>query len=93
MLVALIRTRLGFINDDDRAARMETVRAELDDTYFGWWGPQDAPGFAYFRISAPSTVIEYAPQDTLAEAREQGHAHSIYRDLKNDYGMAWIGAE
>ncbi len=93
LLVALIRTRLGFINDDDRAARMETVRAELDDTYFGWWGPQDAPGFAYFRISAPSTVIEYAPQDMLAEAREQGHAHSIYRDLKNDYGMAWIGAE
>ena len=93
LLVALIRTRLGFINDDDHAAKMETVMAELDDTHFGWWGPQDAPGFAYFRISAPSTVIEYAPQDTLAEAREQGHAHSMYRDLKNDYGMAWIGAE
>ncbi|MDE2789491.1 MAG: DUF3500 domain-containing protein [Paracoccaceae bacterium] len=93
LLIALIQTRLGFINDDDNAAKMETVMAELDDTYFGWWGPQDAPGFAYFRITAPSTIIEYAPQDTLAEQRDQEHAHSMYRDPGNDYGMKWIGAE
>ena len=93
LLVALIQMRLGFINDDDNAAKMETVMAELDDTYFGWWGPQGEPGFAYFRITAPSTIIEFAPQDTLGEAQEQEHAHSMYRDPGNDYGMKWIGAE
>ena len=97
LLVALIQTRLGFINDDDNAAKMETVMAELDDTYFGWWGPQDSPGFAYFRITAPSTIIEYAPQDTVAAdqkyAYSQEHVHSMYRDPSNDYGMKWIGAE
>ena len=93
LMIALIQSRLGFINEDDYAAKMETVLAELDETYFGWWGPQGAPGFAYFRITAPSTIIEYAPQDTLAEVQEQEHAHSLYRDTGNDYGMEWIGAE
>jgi hypothetical protein len=93
LLLAQIQTRLGFINEDDNAAKMDVVRAELDDTYFGWWGPQDAPGFAYYRITAPSTIIEYAPQDTLSETPEQEHAHSMFRNPSNDYGAAWIGAE
>ncbi|MTI01014.1 DUF3500 domain-containing protein [Roseibium sp. RKSG952] len=93
LLISLIQTRLGFINDNDNAAKIQTVMAELDDTYFGWWGPQDAPGFAYYRITAPSTVIEYAPQDALAESPEQEHAHSMYRNPSNDYGAAWIGAK
>ena len=46
LMIALIQSRLGFINEDDHAAKMETVLAELDDTYFGWWGPTDDPGFA-----------------------------------------------
>lgn len=93
LLIALIQARLGFINEDDNAAKMRTVMEELDNTYFGWWGPQDAPGFAYYRITAPSTVIEYAPQDTQEETPEQEHAHSMYRNPVNDYGEAWIGAE
>ncbi len=93
LMIALIQSRLGFINEDDHAAKMETVLAELDDTYFGWWGPTGAPGFAYFRITAPSTIIEYAPQDSLKEAHAQEHAHSMYRDPGNDYGMKWIGVE
>ena len=93
LMIALIQSRLGFINEDDHAAKMETVLAELDDTYFGWWGPTGAPGFAYFRITAPSTIIEYAPQDSLKEAHAQEHAHSMYRDLGNDYGLKWIGVE
>ena len=91
--MTLIQTRLGFINDNDNAARMEPVMAELDDTYFSWWGPQDVPGFACFRITAPSTIIEYSLQDTLAEDQGWEHAHSMYRDPGNDYGMKWIGAE
>ncbi len=89
-LIDLIDTRLGFINDDDRRKKMDTVVAEIDDTYFGWWGSQGTPGFAYFRVTGPSLVIEYAPQDDAGETITN-HAHSMYRNPQNDYGSAWIG--
>ena len=89
LLLELIKTRLGFINDDDYAATMATVLAELDDTYFGWWGPQDRLGFAYFRVTGPSLVLEYAPQDD-DDASLITHVHSMYRNPKNDYGVTWL---
>ena len=88
-LIDVITARLGFINDDDYAAKMETVAAEIHDTYFGWWGPQDGLGTAYFRVTGPSLVLEYSPQNGKDGP---GHAHSIYRDPSNDYGSAWIEA-
>ncbi|WP_163269493.1 DUF3500 domain-containing protein [Chelativorans alearense] len=90
LLLDVIEARLGFINDDDFAAKMETVRSEIDDTYFGWWGPVGTLGAAYFRVTAPSLVMEYAPQDMDGDPTD--HAHNMYRDPKNDYGVAWIGS-
>ena len=89
LLLGVISARLGFMNDDDFAAKMETVAAEIDDTYFGWWGPQGVPGAAYFRVTGPSLVLEYSPQNGEASP---DHVHSVYRDPGNDYGSAWIGS-
>ena len=88
LLLGVIAARLGFINADDLAAKMASVKAEIDDTYFGWWGPQGVQGAAYFRVTGPSIVLEYAPQDGGSAT---GHAHNIYRNPRNDYGSAWIG--
>ncbi len=88
LLFGVITARLGFMNDDDYAAKMETVAAEIDDTYFGWWGPQGVLGTGYFRVTGPSLVLEYSPQNG---EDPPDHAHSVYRDPKNDYGSAWIG--
>ncbi|MYC12293.1 MAG: DUF3500 domain-containing protein, partial [Gemmatimonadetes bacterium] len=44
----------------------------------------------YFRVTSPSMVIEYAVQNGEGTI---DHAHSMYRELDNDYGSAWIGAE
>ena len=90
LLLELIEARLGFINSDDYAEKMKTVAAEIEDTYFGWWGPQGVLGAAYFRVTGPSLVLEYAPQDDEGVV---DHAHGMYRELDNDYGSAWIGAE
>ncbi|WP_159590797.1 DUF3500 domain-containing protein [Chelativorans xinjiangense] len=90
LLLDVIEARLNFINDDDFAAKMETVRSEIDDTYFGWWGPVGTLGAAYFRVTAPSLVMEYAPQDMDGDPTD--HAHNMYRDPENDYGVAWIGS-
>lgn len=88
LLRDVVAARLGFMNEDDYAAKMATVMAEIDDTYFGWWGPQGVLGTAYFRVTGPSVVLEYAPQGSDVPPN---HAHSMYRNPKNDYGSAWIG--
>ena len=89
LLMDVISARIGFINADDYAAKMAVVQAGLDETYFGWWGPQDAIGTAYFRIIGPSLAIEFAPQDIDGDAAD--HAHNMFREPDNDYGSAWIG--
>lgn len=91
LLLDVIAARLGFINADDFAAKMAVVRGDLDDTYFGWWGPEGTLGAAYFRVTGPSVVMEYAPQDQDGDNTD--HAHNMYRDPQNDYGAAWIAAE
>ena len=90
LLLDVIEARLGFMNNDDYVENMKTVVAEIEDTYFGWWGRQGVLGAAYFRVTSPSMVIEYAVQDGEDTV---DHAHSMYRELDNDYGAAWIGTE
>ena len=90
LLLDVINARLGFLNRDDHAAKIKTVTAEIEDTYFGWWGPQDVVGGAYFRVTTPSLVLEYAVQDSEDSVN---HVHAMYRELDNDYGATWIGIE
>ena len=90
LLLGVIEARLGFMNDDDHAEKMKAVVAEVEDTYFGWWGRQGVLGAAYFRVNSPSMVIEYAVQNGDDSV---DHAHGMYRELGNDYGSAWIAAK
>lgn len=91
LLLDVIAARLGFINDDDFAANMAPIRATLDDTYFGWWGPEAPMGAAYFRITGPNLILEYSPQDLDGDPTD--HAHNMYRDPTNDYGAAWLAGQ
>ena len=99
LLLDIVRARLGFINDNDYQAAMAKIEAEIDRTTFGWWGPLDTPGAAYYRVTGPSIVMEYAPQGGgrgggagrgAAAGAATDHVHSMYRDPRNDYGSAWI---
>ena len=87
LLLDLISEWSGIVNDQFAAARMEEIKAGLDDTWFAWSGPT-APepgkknGTAYYRIQGPKLVIEFAPQ------HEEDHVHTMYRDPSNDYGRA-----
>lgn len=90
LLLDVIEARLGFMNNDDYTQKMKAVVADIEDTYFGWWGRQDILGAAYFRVTSPSIVLEYAVQNGEDTA---DHVHSMYREMDNDYGSAWIGAE
>ena len=88
MLLDLIAQWAGIANDRYAAARMEEIKAGLDDTWLAWSGATTVEpgkyGTSYYRIQGPKLVIEYAPQ------HEADHVHTMYRDPTNDYGRALI---
>lgn len=86
-LVALIRARVGMLNDEDAAVRMAAIQSRLADTYFAWSGPTAAGSAAYYRVTGPTLAIEYSPQSMGGAATN--HTHAMYRDPTNDYGAGF----
>jgi hypothetical protein len=92
MMLDVISEWAGIINESAAAARMDEIKAGLNDTWFAWSGPTTAaPGkniTAYYRIQGPNLVIEYAPQTLGGDPAL--HIHTMYRDPTNDYGRKFI---
>jgi len=86
-LLQLIGHYTGLANDAAAAARMDDVSSTLDDTYFAWYGPTTQGSAAYFRVTGPTIVIEYSPQQMGGDPAN--HIHGIYRDPTNDYGAEY----
>jgi hypothetical protein len=86
LMLTLIAHYGGLVNEEDAAVRMAELTAEIDDTYFAWYGPTDPADTSgiYFRVTGPSVVIEYSGQQMGGSATD--HIHGVYRDPANDYG-------
>ena len=93
MLLELIAEWTSIAHDSAATARMDEIKAGLDETWFAWSGPTTAsPGrniTGYYRIQGPRLVIEYAPQRLGGDPSL--HVHTIYRDPTNDYGRRTLG--
>ncbi|GAB5519091.1 MAG: DUF3500 domain-containing protein [Rhodothermales bacterium] len=61
-------------------ARLDATPA--DSVFFGWAGTTALGEAHYYRIHTPQVLIEY---DHVQN--EANHAHAVWRDLKNDFGM------
>ena len=85
--LALIKARLGILNDDDLAGKMAAVQENLDKTYFAWYGPMAEAGASYFRVNGPTVLLEFSPQALGGDP--PNHLHNMYRDPTNEYGAAW----
>ena len=85
--LTLIKERLNALNDNDLAVKMAEIEKNLGSTYFAWYGPSSAAGNAYYRVTGPTVLIEYSPQQMGGDPIN--HIHSMYRDPTNDYGAAW----
>jgi len=83
-LLKLIGHYTGLVNDEDAAARMAEIKSTQDQTYLAWYGPTTQGSAAYFRVTGPTLVIEYSPQQMGGDPAN--HIHGIYRDPTNDYG-------
>lgn len=91
-LVRLIRHYGGLANDAATRRRMDAIESTLDQTYLAWYGPTTPGSAAYFRVTGPMLVIEYAPQGKRGGGgASPDHIHGIYRDPTNDYGAQYTG--
>ena len=81
-LMALIEEYAANIPSEFAAKRIETAKATpKDKLFFAWAGATERDKGDYYRIQAPSFLIEY--DNTQNEAN---HSHSVWRDYDNDFG-------
>lgn len=88
LLLRLIESRLGILNEDDLAPQMAEIEADLDETWFAWFGPPPERGAAYWRVAGPRVIIEFSPQSRGGDPTN--HLHNMYRNPANDYGAVWL---
>ena len=91
MMLDVISEWAGIINESAAAARMDEIKAGLNDTWFAWSGATTAAPAEHYRllwIQGPNLVIEYAPQTLGGDPAL--HVHTMYRDPTNDYGRKFI---
>lgn len=82
ILRALLREYIQRMPDDLAAIEMEKLeRNGLDVFHFAWAGPLERHQPHYYRVQAPSLLIEY--DNTQNDAN---HIHSVWRDPANDFG-------
>jgi hypothetical protein len=63
------------------ATMTEIKKPGLDKIYFTWAGGMNKGELHYYRVHGPSFLIEFN------NTQNQGnHVHSVWRDLKNDFG-------
>jgi hypothetical protein len=68
-------------------ARVELLRLQkfdAKDLFFAWLGDWNG-GPLYYRITGPNFAMEYA-----SVGNDPNHAHSVWRDLKQDFGQSLI---
>lgn len=81
-LMALIEEYAGNIPSAFAAKRIEAANAApKDKLFFAWAGATERDKGEYYRIQAPSFLIEY--DNTQNDAN---HTHTVWRDYDNDFG-------
>ena len=90
-LLDLVKTRLEILNADHVAPKISAAQENLDKTYFAWYGPISGIGTSYFRVTGPTVLLEFAPQDLFGSPDQ--HHHNMYRDPTNEYGGAWVSLQ
>lgn len=78
LLTSILAERVEVLHPAHAAPVMDELEAELDQTWFAWYGPTAAGSAASYRIQGPSVLLEFAPQGRAATA--MGHVHAIYWD-------------
>jgi len=63
-------------------ARMDRLKKAGTNVFFAWAGVEQQGGPHYYRIQAPTFLIEYDNTQNNAN-----HIHSVWRDFNGDFGL------
>jgi len=78
----LLRMYLGKMNDPISAHYFARIEEDgIENMYFAWAGSTEVGQRHYYRIHAPSILIEYDNTQNNAN-----HIHTVWRDPVNDFG-------
>lgn len=87
LLLNVIETYVGDINEADAKNYMEKYVAQLPETVLGFTGTLAVNSEDdYIRIHGPSLWIEFSLESNKSTEKEGNHPHSVWRDLNDDYG-------
>jgi hypothetical protein len=83
MLMTLLEEYAYRMSPDVAEATMKEVRKIGNDKiFFAWAGSEKRGDAHYYRVQGPAFVVEYDNTQNNAN-----HIHSVWRDLKNDFGV------
>ncbi len=82
LLTALVEDYAHNVPEDLARARIEQLKKAGTNLYFAWAGVEERGGPHYYRIQAPTFLIEY--DNTQNEAN---HIHAVWRDFTGDFGL------
>lgn len=81
-LTALLEEYASNVPEQLAQARMEQVKKAGKNMHFAWAGGMERGDGHYYRIQAPTFLIEYdCTQD------HANHIHSVWRDYTGDFGL------
>ncbi len=86
LLHRLIDAYIENVADDAALERRTQVDTAGGDIYFAWIGSVKAGEAHYYRVQAPSFLIEYDNTQDSAN-----HSHTVWRDYSGDFGRDLIG--
>lgn len=87
MLMAVIDVYTSNMPDQLAQARMEGVKKAGKNINFVWAGVIERGGPHYYRVQAPTFLIEF--DNTQGNAN---HIHSVWRDFNGDFGLDLLKA-
>lgn len=86
LLHQLIDAYVENVADDAALERKAQVSAAGGNVYFAWIGSVEPGEAHYYRVQAPSFLIEY---DNIQNSAN--HSHTVWRDYNGDFGRDIIG--
>ena len=88
ILLTLLETHARNMAPELSTARLAEIHeAGLDALYFAWAGA-DKPGVGhYYRIQAPTFVVELVNVQPDAAGNVANHIHAVWRSLTEDFGV------
>jgi hypothetical protein len=82
MLMALLEDYARNMPEQLAQMREEQIKKAGKNIYFAWSGVAERGGPHYYRVQAPSFLVEYDNTQNGAN-----HIHSVWRDLNGDFGV------